>query len=195
MSIRAAGGKKRIKKCGQALFIDGGAFCVFNSVCNSQNEYYLSWVGLLADLRQLFCSLLFVIGYHSAGTACGFHIKPFSKQFTGSASQYWEMNGMLPDLSFLQNINGEQIKMKFETSNLRSCTDEDDYENAEYGMRAVALRQRSLPLTIGGINVFRTGTAAWVHQKKAGILLTAALSGSSSLASHCPHGAERRGCA
>ena len=205
MSNRSAGGRKQIKKCGQALFIDGDALIIFNSVCNIQNEYHFSWAALFAYLRQLLCTLSFVIEFHAAGIACGHHKKLFSKLLTGSASLSGEMYGLMPGHSFFQNNNGEHIKMKFETGNLRSCTDVDDHENSEFGMIAgTPYRQRSRSLTFGDKNSFRTsphdphllraGTAiGGVQQMKAYSLSTALFVFSSP---HMrPGGAERRGCA
>jgi len=198
MSNRAAGGEKWIQKCGQALFIDRDASFAYNSTCNSQHGHRFSWMILFTYLRQLFCILPFVIKDHTAGTARGSHTKPFSKQSTGPASQSGGMYGMWPEYSFFQN-NGEHIKMKFETSNLRSCTDEDNYENAKYGMRIVAsYEQRSrlnaVPSRHDPLLLRSSTVIGEVCQMKDRSSSTALAVSTSSATYLCPHGAERRGC-
>jgi len=207
MSNRAAGGEKRVKECGQALFIDRDAFSASNSACSSPYENNSSWVSLFMYLWQLFCTLPFINEDRAAGTACGFHTKTFSKQLMGPAPYWGEIYGLLSEDSFFQENKGEHIKMKFETGNLRSCTDEDDDKNANYEMRAVTTyRQRSRPLSSGGLNAIRTrrydpllsrsNTAIGeVYQMKDRSSLSTALAVSTSSAPYlCLSGAERRGC-
>jgi len=197
MSNRAAYGEKRIKKCGQASFVDRDVSFAFNTACNGRYEYHFSWVSMFAYLRQFFCILQFIIEDHAVGIACGFHTKIFSKRFTGPAPKSGEMYGMLSGHSFFQKNKGEHNKMKFETGLLRSCTDEDNDKNAKYGMR------RSRPLTFSGLNAIltrrhgpllsRTSTVIEeVYQMKS--LSTVPDVSTSSALYLCPHGAERRGC-
>jgi len=109
------------------------------------------------------------------------------------------------NIPFFSKNKGEHIKMKFEASHLRSCTDEDNDKNAMHRKRTVTpYRQGSRPLTSCGRNTIRTcrygpllhrsNTAIGeVYQMKERSSLSTALAVSTSSAYTCSHSAERRG--
>jgi len=194
MNNRAAGGEKQIKKCGQALVIDGDAFFAFKSA-------YSILFGLL------FCTSSVINKDQAAGTACGFSYKPFFKQFWDQPPFGGDIRNVVQTFLFFKKIKGEHIEMKFESSHLRSCTDEDNDKNTKHGLRAVTpYRQRSRPPTSCGLNTIRTcrygplldrsdTTIGEVYQMKDRSSVSTALAVSTSSASYlCSHGAERRGC-